>query len=62
MPNVNYNQGAEYFCDKLMIDLEYDSETCDDLQTNCFFCRQCPHFCKQDYTIVVQDERFKKFI
>jgi hypothetical protein len=61
MPNINYSQGTEYFCDIKMIDLEYDSDACWD-EPQLDKCRQCSSFCKQDYTIVVQDKRFKKFI
>lgn len=58
-PNVNYNQGSEYFCDNLMIDLDYDSEACSDEYK---YCRQCVHCCKQDYTIVVQNPDQKHLI
>lgn len=61
MPNPNINQGAEYFCDQQMIDLEYDSDSCY-INPLVEKCRHCYAFCKQDYTIKIQDEKQKHLI
>jgi len=61
VPQPNINMEIEYFCDIKMIDLDYDSDSCWN-HPEISKCRQCVHFEKQDYSIVVQDERFKKFI
>jgi len=61
MPNINLNQGAEYFCDQQMIDLEYDSDSCY-INPHVDKCRQCYAFCKQDYTAKIRDEKQKQFI
>jgi len=60
-PNIFYSQGYAYWCNEIVSDLDYDSDSCWN-HPEISKCRQCVHFQKQDYTIVVQDERFKKFI
>jgi len=61
MPNIFCSQSSEYWCSETMSDLDYDSDSCWN-HPEIGKCRQCVHFEKQDYSIVVQDERFKKFI
>jgi len=61
VPQPNLNCSTEYYCNIKMIDLDHDSDPCWN-HPEMSKCRQCVHFQKQDYSIVVQDERFKKFI
>ena len=61
MPQPNINQGTEYYCDIKMTDLDYDSDACwDEPQLN--KCRQCSSFCKQDYTIQIQNAKQRHLI
>jgi hypothetical protein len=63
MPQPFYNTGSEYWCSKLIVDLEYDSDPCNEQPIKTMKkCRECCFFEKQDYSIVIQREDQKHLI